>query len=60
MEAGLLYWSLRARATKVGVEMPLLPTPIVRAWATNIAWIQRTVETRPVGPGPGFGPTIAA
>jgi hypothetical protein len=55
VEAGLLYWSLQVRlANSLGDQLPVPPTAIVRAWATNIAWIQRTVS--PANPGPGLGP----
>jgi hypothetical protein len=61
VEAGLLYWSLRVRfARSIGDQAPVPPTPIVRAWGTNIAWIQRTLEISSPSPGPGLGPTIAA
>lgn len=60
VEAGLLYWSLRVRATRPGADLPTPPTPIVRAWATNIGWIRRSVEGNPATTRPNSDPTIAA
>jgi hypothetical protein len=61
VEAGLLYWSLRARlARSLGEQLPAPPSPIVRAWGTNIAWIERSVDISPPGAGPQLGPTYAA
>ena len=61
VEAGLLYWSLRARlARSLGEQLPVPPTPIVRAWATNIAWIQRSIDVSLPSAGPQLGPNFAA
>lgn len=63
-EAGLLYWSLLIRHTcGRGETSPVPPASVVRAWATNLAWIERAIAPS-ISPGapaaPASGPTIAA
>jgi hypothetical protein len=59
-EAGLLYWAALTRmAHQTGRADPIPPEPVVRAWATTVALVERAVM--PIeGVSLGAFPTVAA
>lgn len=60
-EAGLLYWSLLIRHSRDRCESaPLPPTPVRRAWATHVEWIDRAITSAGPATVPTIGPTVAA
>jgi hypothetical protein len=59
-EASLILWALEVRRSRrAGQPDPTPPSPVVRAWATTVALIDKGGAPS-TNTGPDFGPTVAA